>query len=290
MIISLITGGAGNQLSMYSFGRAFAEKNNHIHRVDLGQYEYKPDPKKVYSLHKYVLDRTKLNPIAMTREEIEEHCRTTKTGMLTERVLGYSESIWDIKSESLWVNMYAADYRYSQPIIAKLREELTPMVPMGGEFKNLYDEMRDGETVSLHVRLMDYVRNPNCLNLPITYYRDALKVVANGASGLRVYLFTDEPELIIKGAFNPGLPYTIISNGPDRNLEDMTLMTACKHHVVANSSFSFWGAWLDGKMGGITVVPDLYHRPDCKQLLDSYKEVIQPSYPPDWNVVKVRLQ
>lgn len=279
MIISHICGGLGNQLAMYSFGRAFAEKRGQPHFIDCASYK---DWGGDYTLHKYVLDRLSIAPKVIKPEQI-----TVKT-MLNEKRLKYNESIWDIDMDDLYINTYAGDYRYSQPIIGKLREELTPMVPMEGEFAGLYDEMRDGETVSLHVRLQDYIRNPHCLVLPITYYREALQLVANAARGLRVYLFTDEPDLVIKYSFAPGLPYTIISSGPDRNLEDMSLMAACKHHIVANSSYSFWGAWLDGKGGGVTVVPDLYHKPDGKQLKDTYGEVTQPEYPPDWNVVKVR--
>ena len=278
MIVSYITGGLGNQLAMYAFGRAYAEKYGVEHFVDNASYVG-------YALHKYVLDRMAVAPNVITRDQLEA---ADIRNVLQEKRLRYNESIWNAGLDHLYISMYASDYRYSKPIIGKLREELSPMVPMTGEFKELYEEMRDGETVSMHVRLQDYLRNPHCLNLPITYYRDAVQVIANGASDLRVYLFTDEPDAVIKHGFNPGYPFTIISNGPERNLEDMSLMSACKHHIVANSSYSFWGAWLDGKGGGITVVPDLFHRPDGKQLADTYGEVVQPTYPDDWNVVKVR--
>lgn len=284
MIVSHITGGLGNQLNMYAFGRAYAERLGVEHRVDCASYK---DRGGDYVLHKYVLDRLRVPPVIITPPELDA---AGVKNMLNEKRFAYNDAIWNAGVDGLYINSYAADFRYSKPIIGKLRKELNPLVDMTGEYWDLFNEMLDGETVSLHVRLQDYIRNPHCLVLPVTYYRDALQTIANGAKGLRVYLFTDEPDLIIKHGFNPGLPYTIISHGPDRNLEDMSLMAACKHHIVANSSFSFWGAWLDGKMGGITVVPDLYHRPDGKQLKDTYGEVIQPEYPPDWNVVKVRYE
>ncbi len=283
MIVSHITGGLGNQLSMWSFGRALSEKVGVEHYVDNASYQHRGGD---YKLHKYVLDRLKHPPRVITTEELAASGIIT---VLKEKRLRYNDAIWDAAIDQLYVDFYANDYRYSLPIIGKLRKELTPMVEMTGEYWDLFNEMLDGETVSLHVRLQDYLRNPHCMILPVSYYRDALQLIYNAVKGLRVYLFTDQPELIVERGFNPGLPYTIISNGPDRNLEDMSLMTACKHHIVANSSYSFWGAWLDGKMGGITVVPDLYHRPDGKQLIDTYGEVTQPSYPADWNVVKVTL-
>jgi hypothetical protein len=286
MIVSLITGGLGNQLAMYAFGRALAKKHNHQLCVDTRQYTNEDESNR-YTLHEYVLDRTSLKPKVVEQSELVRMEQSGTCKLLTEKKLRYSESIWGLNEENIFINMYASDYRYSLPIINELREELTPMVPMVGEFAGLYDEMRDGETLSMHVRLQDYVRNPHCFNLPKVYYQDALQVVRNNGVDPRIYLFTDEPELVVKSG--PwGFDFTIISNGPKRNLEDMTLMTACKHHVIANSSYSFWGAWLDGRGGGVTVAPDTYYRPDCKQLMDTYEAVIQPEYPPDWNVVKVR--
>jgi len=284
MIVSHICGGLGNQLSEYSFGRAYAERVGVPHFVDCASYSERGGD---YKLHRYCLDRLSINPSIITAEKME--AAGIKL-VLKETRLRYNPAIWDTAIESVYIDMYCADYRYSEPIIGKLREELTPMVPMTGEFKDLHDEMRDGETVSMHVRLQDYLRNPHCLVLPITYYRDALKLVAKDRKNVRVYLFTDQQDILIKYGFNPGLPYTIIDHGPDCNIEDMTLMTACKHHIVANSSYSFWGAWLDGKGGGITTVPDLYHDPMGKQILETYGEVIQPSYPKDWNVIPVKHQ
>lgn len=283
MIVSHVTGGLGNQLYMYAFGRAYAEKLGVDHYVDCRSYADKGGD---YTLHKFVLDRLRKPPKVVTAEQIEA---AGIVQILQEKRLRYNESIWDTAIDNLYINMYAADYRYSLPIIGKLREELNPLCPMEGEFKDLYDEMRDGETVSLHVRLQDYVTNPHCLLLPVSYFRDALRGVLEAVKDARVYLFTDQPEIVIKGGFNVGHPFTIISNGPERNLEDLSLMAACKHHIVANSSYSFWGAWLDGRGDGITVAPDLYHKPDGKQLIDTYGEVIQPSYPTGWNIVKVRL-
>lgn len=267
---------------MWSFGRAYAQRVGTTHKLEISSYASEGGD---YYLHKYAMHRLATPPTVISPREFESADLKIQ---INEKRLRYNAAIWDIGIDHLYFSVYAADYRYSLPVISKLRAELNPIVEMKGEFADLYDEMRDGETISLHVRLQDYLRNPNCLILPVEYYRKALAIVAGSVKRPRVYLFTDQPELVVSAGFDPGLPYTIVSNGSERNLEDMSLMTACKHHVVANSSYSFWGAWLDGKVGGITVVPDLYHRPDCKQLLDTYGEVTQPSYPTGWNVVPVR--
>lgn len=283
MIVSKLSGGLGNQLYMYAFGRAYAEHVNKPYFVSPNAYrEYGGN----YDLHKYVLNRLCYPPNELTREQIES-AGVNRT--LMERRLRYNDQIWSTDYDNILIDLYAADYRYSRPIIGKLREELNPLVELAGEFKDWYDELRDGNTVSLHVRLQDYVTNPHCLNLPLSYYRDALRVIQDNVDKPRVYLFTDEPKRIMRERFDPGMPYTIVSHGPERNLEDLSLMCACKHHVCANSSFSFWGAWLDGSGGGLTIVPDKYHKENGNQLLETYGEIIQPEYPPDWNILKVRF-
>lgn len=284
MIVSKLTGGLGNQLHMYSFGRALAEKVGTDYYVsNLAYKEYGGD----YTLHKYVLNRLRTPPKEITGQEM---VASNISRTLTEKRLRYSPSIWDLAVDDILLDVYAGDYRYSEPIISRLRAELYPLVELKDEFKDWYDELTDGNTVSIHVRLQDYIRNPHCLNLPVSYYTDALQVIRNaGIEKPRLYLFTDEPNLVIKKGFSVGVPYTIVSHGADYNLEDMSLMSSCKHHICANSSFSFWAAWLDGKGGGITIVPDKYHKENGNQLLDTYGEVVQPSYPPDWNVIPVRM-
>jgi len=98
-----------------------------------------------------------------------------------------------------------------------------------------------GDSISLHVRRGDYLVNPNHAVLDLKYYEDALDRVP---SALPVVVFSDDPEFCGSLQLFSGNRF-IISRNRDP-YTDFCLMSLCKHHIIANSSFSWWGAWLSG--------------------------------------------
>ena len=92
-------------------------------------------------------------------------------------------------------------------------------------------------------------RPPSCIT-------DALERVRKDIPDAHLYVFSDDP-VWAKENLTLDLPTCFIShNGPDRDYEDLRLMSNCQHHIIANSSFSWWGAWLCGNPGKIVVAPD----------------------------------
>lgn len=98
-----------------------------------------------------------------------------------------------------------------------------------------------GEAISLHVRRTDYLTNPNHTALGLDYYEEALKQF-NGTSS--VLVFSDDPEWCKEQELFSGDRFMISESGDQ--YVDLCLMSLCNQHVIANSSFSWWGAWLSG--------------------------------------------
>jgi len=96
-----------------------------------------------------------------------------------------------------------------------------------------------GEAVSLHVRRTDYLVNPNHTALGLDYYQEALKQFNDTSS---VLVFSDDPEWCNEQELFSGDRFMISESGDQ--YVDLCLMSLCKQHVIANSSFSWWGAWL----------------------------------------------
>jgi hypothetical protein len=94
------------------------------------------------------------------------------------------------------------------------------------------------DTISLHIRRGDYVSNPNHPVQDIEYYRQALNVLPD----LPVIVFSDDPEWCNEQEFFSSERFAI-SEGNTTDA-DMCLMSLCQYHIIANSSFSWWGAWL----------------------------------------------
>lgn len=92
--------------------------------------------------------------------------------------------------------------------------------------------------ISLHVRRTDYTTNPNHTALPLEYYQKALSVFSTG----QVIVFSDDPKWCFEQNIFKDDRFLISEN--TNQYVDMCLMTLCKRHIIANSSFSWWGAWL----------------------------------------------
>ena len=118
------------------------------------------------------------------------------------------------------------------------------------QYREIAEEMRkhlSGDVVSLHVRRTDYVNNANHDCVGLDYYEEALKLVPEDC---KIIIFTDDPEWAKAQELFPDDRFFVSeTNCP---YTDMCLMTLCDYHIVANSSYSWWGAWLSNSKKVIT--------------------------------------
>ena len=90
------------------------------------------------------------------------------------------------------------------------------------------------------------------------YYKRAVEMIKKSHPDLHVFLFSDDPAWV-SANMNLGVPQTLMqANPPDRGFEDMHLMSLCQHHIIANSSFSWWGAWLANRENQIVIAPKVW--------------------------------
>jgi hypothetical protein len=130
-------------------------------------------------------------------------------------------------------------------------------------------------SVSLHVRRGDYVTDPSAAAVHGTcdlgYYRSAVEHVARATGAQPVlFVFSDDPDWVAANLDLPQEMHLVRNNDASTNYEDLRLMSACRHHVIANSSFSWWGAWLDPRSDAITVAPRRWFAagtPDARDLV-----------------------
>jgi hypothetical protein len=93
--------------------------------------------------------------------------------------------------------------------------------------------------IALHIRRTDYITNPNHTVLPIEYYQKSLEEFDNNCE---VIIFSDDPEWCMKQKLFESDRFLISET--NNTYLDLCLMTLCKGHIIANSSFSWWGAWI----------------------------------------------
>ena len=176
--------------------------------------------------------------------------------------------------EKLSDNCYLAGYwqseKYFSDANTQIRKEFTfrqPLNKINTEVASLISQVKG---VSLHVRRGDYAsntRNTSTHGLcSIDYYHKAIQHIVTNVPSAHIFVFSDDIPWVKKN-LKLELPshYVDHNRGID-SFNDMRLMSMCKHHIIANSSFSWWGAWLNPSLNKIVIAPKPWF--DKKKLSD----------------------
>lgn len=164
-------------------------------------------------------------------------------------------------SKDWYFTGFFIEERYHRNRIEKLKKELLfPEITDEDNLRILKD-IRDNNSVSIHVRRGDYLSSTYASmfkSLGREYYEAAVRIIRERVDNPKFYLFSDDPEYM-KEAFDWLEPKEIVNiNSGDNSFRDMQLMSNCKHNIVANSTFSQWGALLNDNAGHMTIYPSAY--------------------------------
>ena len=137
-----------------------------------------------------------------------------------------------------------------------IREAFT-FPPLTVESDRVAGEIAETVAVGMHVRRGDYAGHDLFESLGPDYYARAADTIADAVAGdIAIFVFSDDPRWCAKElAFEHATTIVERSLPPDRHWEDLALMTRCRHHVIANSSYGWWGAWLADSKDKIVVAP-----------------------------------
>jgi Glycosyl transferase family 11 len=133
--------------------------------------------------------------------------------------------------------------------------------PMSAESEQIAEDVGREPSVSIHVRRGDYTKFEQLGFLDADYYERALDRVTSHAGEVRPFVFSDDPDWCRENL--PFAPRARIVDRPltiERAWEDMCLMSMCDHHVIANSTYSWWGAWLNPSPSKLVVAPTTWVR------------------------------
>jgi hypothetical protein len=181
---------------------------------------------------------------------------------------------------------YFQSERYFSSIAESLRSWFCPREPLGDTAAAALKAIAASRLpVSVHVRRGDYL-NPGTLEhhgiLGKPYYRDALtRLEAEIGQYAELFVFSDDAAAAGQVLdFVPKSRLVHVRGDPKLPWEDMALMARCKHHVIANSSFSWWGAWLNRSTDKVVVAPRAWFAP-----AELSKRNTRDLFPPDWILV-----
>jgi hypothetical protein len=278
MITVSLIGGLGNQMFQYAAGKALAERHGVPLALDISGF-------RDYALRPFLLDRLLVpEAIASVRAEPTEkpeiNFTRAKWKARIDRMLGkaglpklasspneYREPHfhYDPAFEALGPKIslfgYFQSERYFNSIAGNLRDWFSPREPLGDAAAAALKRIEASRLpISVHVRRGDYLK-PGTHEvhgiLGETFYRQVFDRLESRIGGeAEIFIFSDDPaaaEQVL--SFIPGSRLNHVRGDPERPWEDMALMARCRHHVIANSSFSWWGAWLNPSSDKIVVAP-----------------------------------
>lgn len=264
-IVVRLIGGLGNQMFQYAAARAAALRTGSDLVLDTRAYD-RGGPT-AYALHRFRIDAhigsaAELPP---GRDRPLRYAAWRQFGrsprFVRERGLGFNPNILN-PGDDVYLHGYFQSERYFADFANRIRQDLEFVAPPNGENTRWLDAIRAEEhAVSLHVRRGDYVSDTKSQGAHGTcsagYYASAFAHLRAAVGGrLALFVFSDDPDWAEANlSFNAPM-HVARHNGRSTAHEDLRLMAACRHHIIANSTLSWWGAWLDALPDKIVVAPE----------------------------------
>ena len=281
MIIVRLRGGLGNQLFQYAAGKALAE--HHRTELTLDLYTYSKHPYRTFGLSKFDIAAREA-----TREEVHRftgsnpvirYLNKRQNYFLCPKVFAqphyhFYEDFFSMPAE-LYLSGYWQSEKYFSPVAPLIAAQFTPKEPLDVRNVSLQKKMQSENSVSIHVRRGDYTsKNYNSFfgMLSKEYYEKAMATISGRVDNPVFYFFSDDP-IWCRQTFSGWKADYIDHNLGENAFKDLVLMASCRNNIIANSTFSWWSAWLNSHQGKMVIAPQQWFR---LNYLDK-KEPVYPS-------------
>lgn len=277
-VATRLMGGLGNQLFQYAAGRALANRLNA--RLVLDCTPMRRETVRRFALERYAIDaevvwnaarkipRWKLRLPGHTGRRVADAIQSkfplqTRINGRRVKVLLERGHNYDPRFETLTGSVCLSgnwqSYRYFEDTAESIRAEIRLSSEPVGANRIWLDRIRQANSVCLHVRRGDYLMPDRSgysgsRVCPISYYFRAVQFVRERLGNPQLFVFSDDwlwcrEHLAIEGAV------LVDANGPEAVVDELRLMTACRHQIIANSSLSWWAAWLANHPEQVVIAP-----------------------------------
>lgn len=258
-VISRIYGGLGNQLFQYAAGRALAIRSGSSLVLDRRFFDH--------ATVKFGLDHFDVDYAIETTGRLPQKGqmlgrfwrRTPPPRLVSEHGLSFDNRLL-LPLTNVVLDGYWQSERYFADVADTIREDLKIVTPPDSQNARVLDQIGSLPAVSVHIRRGDYLLPQNqaifgsCTG---QFYSNAVRLIANETNVEPViYAFSDDPAWVQENLQLPFDVRIVAHNRAETSYEDMRLMSACRHHVIANSTFSWWGAWLNPSPDKVVVAPN----------------------------------
>lgn len=281
MIIVKLVGGLGNQMFQYAAGRNIVKNHSVKLKLDIGAYLNTYNNKVL----KYGLKNLRVIEEFATNDEIKILKNVTPTNVFSIKIslilkyfkirdnyfnkashfiesLGNKTCIiMNIKADNIYLDGWFANEHYFKEIRNDLLNEFSLREKLDKKNISILQKICELNSVSVHFRRGDYakgIHNSYFKLLDYEYYNEAVKYISQRISNPCFFVFSDDIKWAEENIKFPSKTY-FIDNNEEAEYKDLYLMRCCKHQIIANSTFSWWAAWLNNFPEKIVVAPNIWY-------------------------------
>jgi len=279
MVIVNIYGGIGNQMFQYALGRSLSQKLNTSLKIDysinLTRKDFNPDDiPAFFDIFNIEVEKATIQEIKKFKTTSENlflnrlYSYTlkkfpglfkTKSNFINESNSNFSEEILSLVDDC-YLTGYWQSEKYFIDVEDLIREDFKMKNPLKGDNLEIAKKIENSVSVSIHLRGRDYITKGETNKIHFTcdnsYYERSINYILKRVKNPAFFIFSDDPEWA-KSFLKINYPCIFVEGNSwnKTSFEDLRLMSLCKHNIIANSSFSWWAAWLNKNPNKIVIAP-----------------------------------
>lgn len=274
MVIVRAQGGLGNQMYQYALYKVFLKYGKDC-RMSLYSYTDKFITKSAVMHAKgYLIDDVFGTKTIKSNKKDDEKLGSVKMdtiGRLLRKYGFYKKTHFQeeqypklifneklFSMDNVYLDGYWQSVHYLEIVEKELRQQFEFARQLEGKNEDILRQIQSSNAVSIHVRRNDYVSSGVYVLLGEEYYSKAINLIRSKVDKPLFFCFGDDMEWCKKNIIGEDIIY-VDWNKDDNSYIDMQLMSNCKHNITANSSFSFWGAWLNSYEEKCVIRPKYFY-------------------------------
>ena len=290
MIVVKLQGGLGNQLFQYAFAKSLSYSTGIPFSIDITELEAGKD---FIKERRYALSVFNVNPRIINKSDYRHYTLDRKyprlsafrrrLGIFTPKIAKQASdlSLFDplpwVK-EDVYFDGFFQSEKYFLNCSQSIKDELKLKIPLGQEAAKVVDQITKTQSVILQIRRGDYATNPKTqVHFGLTnkeYFDSSLKYLeSNNIKNIELFIISDDIEWC-KQNLNFTYPTHFVSKPEIKDYEEIIIMNNAKHLIISNSTFGWWGAWLNNNKDKTVIAPkEWFKNKNLKQ-----DDIVPPSW------------
>jgi len=285
MIIQKIIWWLWNQMFQYAFIKALSLRNKVDFKLDISWFNtyFRPYELEIFDIEKKYATKNDVpfyekifncNKYSWKSFVLCNYTRLFLASLNKKHFFEKDFKNYFLNIEDWYIEWYFQSEKYFKDYEQEIRKDFNFIIKPSEKNIDTIKIIKNSNSVSLHIRRWDYLLNKNSYIwfLWLEYYKKSIKIIKGKIENPTFFVFSDDINWVKENLKISNKVYYIDWNKWNKSYEDMRLMSLCKHNIIANSSFSWWGAWLNSNKEKIVIAPKKWFNSNIRDYSDIIPE------------------